>query len=179
MQPTVSVHVHHELPMARLEHLVDASVQEGLRFLRRMRDEWSSGEVRFDGARDAFFVAEAEGRAVGVCGLTIDPHSGSGEIGRIRKLYVDRAFRRCGIGRRLVGRLLAVAAPHFRELRVRTRGGAAIAFYASLGFSPAPEGESYTHYLLMADSPHEVADARYADCDRWHSDGVVSDNRRG
>jgi GNAT superfamily N-acetyltransferase len=151
MASLVKVRVLHGVPMERLEHLIDESQREGFEFLVRMRDEWNSGRVRFDGQDEAFFVAELDGEILGVCGLTPDPVEDDNGVGRVRRLYVSRAHRRQGIGAQLVRRLCDMARGHFRELRVKAPAPAGHAFYESLGFQEAGPGESYTHYVDLAE----------------------------
>jgi GNAT superfamily N-acetyltransferase len=117
-----------------LEALVVESERDGLRFLRRLADEWASGANRFDRAGEALFAALLDGRLVGVCGLNVDPYAASPLVGRVRHLYVLTAHRRLGVGRRLVEEVIRVARNHFDTLRLRTHNPAAARLYEALGF---------------------------------------------
>jgi len=107
-------------------------------------DEWASGANRFDAPGEALFVAMADEKVVGVCGLNCDPYANDPRIGRIRRLYVSPSRRRRGVGRALLESAVASARGHFRLLRVRTE--IANEFFAAQGFGIASEAMA-THVL--------------------------------
>lgn len=72
--------------------LADAAEREGFRFIRRLIDEWSSGDNRFDRPGEAFFIARDGERLSGLCGVNVDPYVPSGETARLRHLYVDSRY---------------------------------------------------------------------------------------
>jgi GNAT superfamily N-acetyltransferase len=138
-----------DLPADDLSLLVAESEQEGWRFLRRLADEWAAGTNRFDRPGEAPLAAWVDGGLVGVCGLNADPYAGDPTIGRVRRLYVLRAFRGRGVGRLLVEAVLQSARPWFRLLRVRTENAAAGRLYERLGFVPAVGVADCTHTLVL------------------------------
>src|SRR5688500_17640510 len=83
-----------------LNELLAESERDGWRHVRRLVDDWSAGTNRFRRGAEVLFAARAGGAVVGVCGLNIDPFA-EATTGRVRRLYVLRAYRRHGIGRRL------------------------------------------------------------------------------
>ena len=114
-----------------LAPLVKQSVAEGYRHLERLVEDWKSGTNRFDRENEALFVATYADAApvkqavdqlkpdqpgthrarsevvwVGIVGVNVDPYLDDPSIGRVRRLYVDPAFRRAGVGRKLVERVL-------------------------------------------------------------------------
>ncbi len=147
MHGDVTVNGMHCVPLDQLADLIAESEAEGYRFLVRMRAEWESGLVRFDRPGEVCFTASADGRVIGVCGLTADPYVDDPSIGRVRKLYVSEAHRRRGTATKLLRALCVEATDRFRQVRVRTQGVAACAFYESLGFRAAAPGVSYTHFM--------------------------------
>ena len=98
-----------ELELQALEGLRAESLQEGYRFIQRLCDEWISGANRFSAPGEALFLAIADGRVVGVCGLNCDPYRHDPRTGRVRRLYVSRAHRRSGVGRALLEAVVAYA----------------------------------------------------------------------
>jgi len=135
-------------PCDALSGLIAESEQHGLRFLRRLADEWSSGANRFDRPGEALFMARAPAELVGVCGLNIDPYAASTPgVGRVRHLYVATAYRERGIGARLVEEVLKIARGRFRRLRLRTQNPAAARLYERLGFQRSPGAEDCTHVM--------------------------------
>jgi GNAT superfamily N-acetyltransferase len=137
------------LPPDRLAELVTEGEAAGHRFLRRLVEDWEGGRNRFDRPDEAFFVARAGPRVVGVGGLNVDPHATEPGVGRVRRVYVLSAFRRQGVGRRLVQAVVAAARGRFRLLRLRTEDGAAASFYEALGFRACTAAPDCTHVLEL------------------------------
>jgi GNAT superfamily N-acetyltransferase len=139
-----------DVPSDGLGALVAESEEVGLRFVRRLLDEWASGANRFAQPGEALFAARVGGRLVGVCGLNIDPYADDARIGRVRHLYVLSAFRRRGVGRHLVAQVIETARGRFDRLRLRTENAGAARFYEALGFRPSGGAVDYTHVMELA-----------------------------
>jgi ribosomal protein S18 acetylase RimI-like enzyme len=136
-------------PAAVLAELIAESERAGVRFLRRLADEWANGTNRFDHPGEALFVARNENHVVAVCGLNVDPHLGDGAVGRLRHLYVLEGYRRHGIGERLVAAVIAAAAgARFRRLRLRTSNAIAARLYERAGFRASGESDA-SHVLTL------------------------------
>src|SRR4051812_14365414 len=148
------------LPPDALADLVAEGERDGWRFVRRLADEWAAGINRFDRPGEALVGAWADGRLVGVCGLNADPYTADGAVGRVRRLYVLTAFRRRGVGHRLVRTVVTAAWGRFQSLRLRTESREAAAFYERLGFRPVQSPEC-THVLEL--NPGEWAMANVQD----------------
>jgi GNAT superfamily N-acetyltransferase len=134
-----------ELESDSLHELRAESSREGFRFIERLCEEWASGANRFNAPGEALFVAIANGRAVGICGLNRDPYACDPRIGRVRRLYVAPAQRRHGVGRALLETVVTHARRHFSLLRVRSE--AANEFYTTQGFRRVASDEAVTHVL--------------------------------
>ena len=133
-----------------LSELLDASLAEGHAFVQRTIDEFESGKNRFDRPGEVFFAArDACGCIVGTCGLNLDPYLNDESIGRVRHLYVLPKFRRCGVARALLDRVIAAAKGRFRALRIRTRNPAADALYRSAGFALVNGDPMVTHSMTL------------------------------
>ena len=141
-----------ELP-AGLEQLVQASVAEGFRFVRVLRDQWDSGTNRFAKPGEALFSAHFGGELAGVCGLNRDPHSADPAVGRLRRVFVGKPFRKQGVGRALVFHALSFAGEHFSIIRVQTETSEADFFYRALGFSRVLSPLDATHELQLPGRP--------------------------
>jgi GNAT superfamily N-acetyltransferase len=135
------------LPTDRLVELVTESQATGWSHMRRLVEDWDSGQNRFDGPGEALFAAVTGSRVMGVCGLNADPYTGTPGVGRVRRLYVLAAFRRSGVGRQLVRAVVGTSYSHFHLLRLRTEREAAARFYESLGFQPCIDVPDCTHTL--------------------------------
>jgi GNAT superfamily N-acetyltransferase len=138
-----------DMPVEALAPLVAESELEGWRFVRRLIDEWAAGSNRFDQPGEALFAAWVDGTLVGVCGLNADPYSADSAIGRVRHLYVLRAFRGRGVGRQLVQVVIQFARAGFQLLRVRTASPVAGRLYEQFGFVPAVGEPDCTHILIL------------------------------
>jgi GNAT superfamily N-acetyltransferase len=136
-----------ELSPHRIAELVAESEQAGFRFVRRLVEEWRSGSNRFARPGEALFVAMSGERVVGVCGLNVDPYVTSGSVGRVRRLYMLSAFRRRGVGRRLVREVIAASRSSFQSLRLRTETAEASRLYTALGFQECVNVPDCTHVM--------------------------------
>jgi GNAT superfamily N-acetyltransferase len=139
----------HELTSSSVGELVAESERFGLRLVRRLTEEWTTGANRFNRPGEILFGASMAGRLVGVCGLNVDPYSGDERVGRVRHLYVLAAFRRRGVGRQLVERVMQAAHGRFDEVRLRTNDQAAARLYEALGFRRDVGQRDYTHVVRL------------------------------
>jgi GNAT superfamily N-acetyltransferase len=130
--------------------LVTESEQQGLRFVRKLADEWRTGANRFDRPGEALFAARMDGRVVGVCGLNVDPYAAAPIIGRVRHLYVLLAYRRRGIGGQLIAEVVQAGHGRFDTLRLRTGNPAAAQLYERLGFHRCVDAADCTHVMRLS-----------------------------
>jgi GNAT superfamily N-acetyltransferase len=136
-----------ESPAGRLGALITESETHGVRFVRRLADEWTSGANRFDQPGEVLFIARIDGDVVGVCGLNVDPYAGDQNVGRVRHLYVRVSHRRLGVGQRLVIEVIQAARGRFDDLRLRTENPGAAQLFEALGFRRAVDVRDYTHVM--------------------------------
>jgi len=139
----------HDLAADRVGDLLSESEQTGLRFVRRLVEEWASGANRFDRPGEALLGARVGGRLVGVCGLNVDPYARDPRVGRVRHLYVLSAYRRSGVGRRLVAGIIEAARGRFDRLRLRTMNPEAARLYERTGFRRSTDVADCTHVMGM------------------------------
>ena len=120
-----------------VEPLADEAWADGYPFVERMRQDWKSGDNRFDGPGERLIGAFEDDTLVGFCGLNRDP-------------YFDRDHRHAGIARTLVGKALEGAEIWFPRVRLRATP-ASRGFYEQLGFQEVEEPEA-THTMLLRQS---------------------------
>ncbi|MFN8529710.1 MAG: GNAT family N-acetyltransferase [Anaerolineae bacterium] len=132
-----------------LEPLLQTSLDEGYTFLQRLWDEYQSGLSRFDDSGAALIGVYDTQQLIAIGGIHRDPYLNQPEIGRIQHVYVLPAYRRTGIGRRLVAALIAQARAQFTVLTLRTLTSHGDAFYQSLGFSAEPPYADATHWMRL------------------------------
>jgi GNAT superfamily N-acetyltransferase len=145
----VTVDPVNDLPPDALAPLIAESEREGWQFIRRLADEWVVGTNRFNRPGEMLFVARVDGSIIGVCGLNADPYAADEATGRVRRLYVLRAYRGSGVGRQLVRAVIAAATGRFQRLRVRTESPEAGQLYQRLGFQPVAGVADCTHTLEL------------------------------
>ena len=139
----------------RLTHLtpellaapIAESAAQGLRFVRRLANEWVNGVNRFDRAGEALFAVRDGSDIVAVGGLNIDPYAINPGTGRVRHLYVVAAHRRRGLGATLVTDIIAAARGHFHTLRLSTSNPDAARLYERLGFRPRSDLAKCTYAM--------------------------------
>lgn len=139
-------------PVAGFAPLAAAARGKGFLFLDRLAAQWRSGARAFAGPGACLFAAydfsaHEGGRLAGLCGLNRDPYGDDPQFARVRRLYVDAAYRGHGLGRRLVAQVLDAATPRFTSIRLRTER--ASAFFEALGFTPVSDLHA-THVLRFA-----------------------------
>lgn len=116
------------------DELVDESLFEGYKHVKRLADDYRSGTNRFDQPGEALYGAFVQDKLVAVGGLNQDPYSETRDIGRVRRVYVLPAYRRYGIGRKLMEAIVQEATRHYRIVTLRTDNPDADALYQSIGF---------------------------------------------
>ena len=146
-----------DLEAGQVAALVAESEAQGLRFVRRLAEEWASGANHFDRPGEALFVARDDRRVVGVGGLNLDPYAAEPTVGRVRHLYVLTAYRRLGIGRRIVEEIIEAARGRFERLRLSTSNPEAALLYERLGFHPRADDVHCTHAMEMSAQPQRTA----------------------
>jgi GNAT superfamily N-acetyltransferase len=117
--------------------------------LLRLAEEWRAGVNCFTRPGERLIAVWAHDRLIGCGGRTVDPDLGVPDIGRVRRLYVDRRRRRHGIGRALLEHVLDDAGKHFRMMTVHAPDAAAARFYERFGFERWPE-PPITHVKSLA-----------------------------
>jgi GNAT superfamily N-acetyltransferase len=138
-----------ELVEAEVRPLLEASEAEGFSFVRRVVTEWREGKQRFAAPGEALLGSRVDGRLVALCGLMRDPYVDDPEVGRLRNLYVLPEQRGLGFGASLTRRVLELAPPAFRLLRLRAVDARAARLYERFGFLPVLDVASCTHILPL------------------------------
>ena len=137
-----------ELKVEELESLVLQSEQEGFRHLRRLVNEYQSGENTFSGQGEALYIATEQKQIVGIVGLNQDPFSDH-STGRVRRLYVHPDYRHLGIGKQLMQKVTSEANKFYNILVLHTDREQANQFYIALGFEPDLHDPHRSHYKVL------------------------------
>ena len=84
---------------------------------------------------------------VAIGGLNKDPFSNGQTIGRLRRFYVDKEYRRNGIGSLLVKRIIDEAKINYKVLVLHTDTEQANEFYCSIEFIKGNLYPNSSHFL--------------------------------
>jgi len=127
------------------------SMAEGFNMLRRLEENWLSGQNRFDRPGEKLIGASVDGLIVGVCGLNIDPFTLKTGIGRLRHLYVDSGWRKRQIGSALLNEIIKDSGRWFDFINTNAPPSA-FTFYERAGFVALTGIEKVTHRLCHRDT---------------------------
>lgn len=131
-----------------LDSLVKQSKEEGFRFVERLKDDFKNGSNTFNHFGESLFgVFNEEGVLVAIGGLNKDPFSNEQFIGRLRRFYVSKEYRRKGIGSLLVKRIIDESKRYYKILVLHTDTGHADKFYSSIGFSKGNLYLNSSHFM--------------------------------
>jgi GNAT superfamily N-acetyltransferase len=139
-----------DLSKVDISSLVEESKQEGFRFLERLVNEYKNGTNEFKKPSEALYgVFTDTGIIVGIGGLNVDPYTTDEKVGRIRRFYILRNFRRKGIGQILLNRIVNEAKKDFDRLVLHTDTPEASKFYRSFGFLEEFNYPKITHFMKL------------------------------
>ncbi|OZT10755.1 GNAT family N-acetyltransferase [Priestia aryabhattai] len=133
-----------------LANLIIESKNEGFLFLERLINDYRNGTNTFNKPGEFLYgVFNQEGSVIAIGGINKDPFSTNERIGRLRRFYVSKYFRRKGVGRSLVTRILKDASQHYETIVLYTDTEQANKFYTSLGFIKDKRISKSTHSLNL------------------------------
>ena len=126
------------------ETLITEATSQGHGFVGRFAARWKSGEFLFKQPGEKLLALRDNGKIIAFGGVCFDPYNDDLTAGRLRHLYVLRAWRGKNCGKILVEAL--VQPPHpFSVIRLRTDEIAAC-FYENLGWVKT-DASNATHQL--------------------------------
>lgn len=125
------------------------SLAQHFNMLRRLEENWQSGENRFNAPGEKLLGAFRGGELVGVCGLNADAYSQQPRAGRIRHLYIGERYRRQGVGQQLLVAVITHSGTWFDFLNTHAPSSA-WPFYERLGFRPVYDEPRVTHRLFCS-----------------------------
>lgn len=132
--------------------LVKQSKEEGFRFVERLVNDYQNGVNIFGSFGEALFgVFNQKGELIAVGGLNKDPFSKKQSIGRLRRFYVSKEYRRNGIGNLLLKTIIDEAKKYYKLLVLHTDTKQADNFYVSFGFSKDNLHPNSTHCMELKD----------------------------
>jgi GNAT superfamily N-acetyltransferase len=139
-----------DLSKEELSTLLNESKEEGFRFVETLLEEHINGQNTFNKHGEVLYgVYDSNGLLIAIGGLNKDPYTNNNQIGRIRRFYVQKDYRRKGIGQLLVKQLLSHAKNYYSIVVLNTDTKQADNFYVSLGFIKQAKYPNSTHFLEL------------------------------
>ena len=137
-----------------LDSLVKQSKEDGFRFVERLVNDYKSGSNTFKHSGEGLFgVFNEEGVLVGIGGLNKDPFANEQYIGRLRRFYIRKEYRRNGVGSLLVKKIVDDAKRYYKILVLRTDTEQADKFYTSIGFTKGNLYTNSSHFIELKSEP--------------------------
>jgi GNAT superfamily N-acetyltransferase len=137
-----------QLKTSELDELVIRSLEEGFKFVQRLRDEYESGINRFDLPGEALLLAREAWSVIAVVGLNLDPEGQPGVM-RLRRFYVLPEYRRQGLGQKMLLEVIELARKaHAKTLELHTDNSQSARFYERNGFQRL-DSSNPTHRLTL------------------------------
>lgn len=133
-----------------IKPLLIESKEEGFRFVERLFSDYRDGTNTFQKNGEALFGVFSENDdLIAIGGVNTNPYSNIKGVGRLRRFYVLKDYRRRGIGELLVKRIIKEAANSYNKLVLHTDTKQGSAFYLALGFSEEKSDLNTTHSMKL------------------------------
>ncbi len=132
-----------------INHLVKESKEEGFNFLLKLINEYESKRNTFRKTGECLYGIFRKEKLIGIGGLNQDPYTKDNKIGRLRRFYILKDYRRKGLGRILLERIISDAKIYFNIVVLRTDTEQGDRFYTSNGFVKGAMYVGTSHYLNL------------------------------
>ncbi|WP_088229918.1 GNAT family N-acetyltransferase [Bacillus cereus] len=132
-----------------IHHLVQESKEEGFNFLTKLVNEYESEVNTFNKTGECLYGMFQEEMLIGIGGLNQDPYTEDNKIGRLRRFYISKDYRRIGLGNLLLNRLLSHAEKYFQIVILHTDTKQGDAFYIANGFVRGNMYKGSSHYKVL------------------------------
>ncbi|EJV65226.1 hypothetical protein IEO_02322 [Bacillus wiedmannii] len=131
------------------DYLVQESKEEGFNFLIKLKSEYENKINIFNKTGECLYGIFQGEKLIGIGGLNEDPYSENNKIGRVRRFYIVKEYRRKGLGRLLLVRIISDAKKHFNIVVLNTDTVQGDKFYTSSGFVKGIKFVGASHYLNL------------------------------
>lgn len=91
------------------KYLVQESKEEGFKFLKKLINEYENELNTFNKSGECLYGIFQGEKLIGIGGLNADPYTENNKIGRLRRFYIAKDYRRIGLGKLLLNKLLSHA----------------------------------------------------------------------
>ncbi|EJR63055.1 hypothetical protein IIO_02152 [Bacillus cereus VD115] len=98
------------------DYLVQESKDEGFNFLIKLISDYENKINIFNKTGECLYGIFQGDTLIGIGGLNKDPYTVDNNVGRLRRFYISKDYRRIGLGNLLLNRLLCHAEKYFELL---------------------------------------------------------------
>lgn len=131
------------------DYLVQESKEEGFNFLKNLINEYENELNTFNKSGECLYGIFQEERLIGIGGLNEDPYTENNKIGRLRRFYIAKDYRRIGLGKLLLNQLLSHAEKYFKVVVLHTDTKQGDVFYTANGFVKGELFKGSSHYKVL------------------------------
>ncbi|PGD59224.1 GNAT family N-acetyltransferase [Bacillus wiedmannii] len=131
------------------DYLVQESKEEGFNFLIKLKSEYENKINIFNKTGECLYGIFQGEKLIGIGGLNKDPYTENNKIGRLRRFYISKHYRRKGLGNLLLNRLLLHAEKYFKVVVLHTDTKQGDVFYNANGFVKGEVYKGSSHYKVL------------------------------
>ncbi|WP_242239755.1 GNAT family N-acetyltransferase [Bacillus cereus group sp. BfR-BA-01309] len=130
-------------------HLVQESEEEGFNFLKKLISDYENKINTFNKIGECLYGIFQGEKLIGIGGLNEDPYTENNKVGRLRRFYISKDYRRIGLGNLLLNRLLFHAEKYFKVVVLHTDTKQGNAFYTANGFVKGEFYKGSSHFKVL------------------------------
>ncbi|MGG2933672.1 GNAT family N-acetyltransferase [Bacillus pacificus] len=131
------------------KYLVQESKEEGFKFLKKLINEYENELNTFNKSGECLYGIFQGEKLIGIGGLNADPYKENNKIGRLRRFYIAKDYRRIGLGKLLLNKLLSHAEKYFKVVVLHTDTKQGDVFYTANGFVKREVYKRSSHYKVL------------------------------
>ncbi|ABK85855.1 acetyltransferase [Bacillus cereus] len=131
------------------KYLVQESKEEGFKFLKKLINEYENELNTFNKSGECLYGIFQGEKLIGIGGLNADPYTENNKIGRLRRFYIAKDYRRIGLGKLLLNKLLSHAEKYFKVVVLHTDTKQGDVFYTANGFVKREVYKRSSHYKVL------------------------------
>lgn len=138
-----------DLMIYESDYLVKESKDEGFYFLIKLISEYENKINTFNKTGECLYGIFQGEKLIGIGGLNVDPYTENNKIGRLRRFYIAKDYRRIGLGKLLLNKLLSHAEKYFKVVVLHTDTKQGDVFYTANGFVKREVYKGSSHYKVL------------------------------
>ncbi|NKW84378.1 GNAT family N-acetyltransferase [Bacillus cereus] len=131
------------------KYLVQESKEEGFKFLKKLINEYENELNTFNKSGECLYGIFQGEKLIGIAGLNADPYTENNKIGRLRRFYIAKDYRRIGLGKLLLNKLLSHTEKYFKVVVLHTDTKQGDVFYTANGFVKREVYKRSSHYKVL------------------------------